>query len=166
MEGKKGITKVLSEADIDIVARLADTIWREHYTSIIGKGQVAYMLNKFQSVEAISQQINENAQYYLVWKGDVPAGYFSFYKKPSELFLSKIYILKGIRGHGLGKLAMEFIEMKAAEEKLPTITLTVNKNNNRSITAYKKMGFYQKDAVVMDIGGGYVMDDYVMEKQL
>ncbi len=166
MEGKKGITKVFSEAEIDTVARLADTIWREHYTSIIGKGQVDYMLDKYQSVRAITNQIKENAHYYLVWEGNMPAGYFSYYKKPSELFLSKIYILKDLRGHGLGKLAMEFIEMKATEEKLPAITLTVNRNNSRSIAAYEKMGFYQKDAVVMDIGGGYVMDDYVMEKQL
>jgi hypothetical protein len=41
--------------------------------------------------------------------------------------------------------------------------LTVNKGNP-SVQAYERLGFRIIEALVMDIGGGYVMDDYKMEK--
>ena len=40
----------------------------------------------------------------------------------------------------------------------------VNKNNKDAIEKYIHLGFKQIDFVVPDIGNGYVMDDYVMEK--
>jgi RimJ/RimL family protein N-acetyltransferase len=49
---------------------------------------------------------------------------------------------------------------------LNKIALTVNKNNVNSIKAYEKMGFKNVGSVVQDIGSGYVMDDYKMEKTL
>jgi hypothetical protein len=32
------------------------------------------------------------------------------------------------------------------------------------VQAYERLGFRIVEALVMDIGGGYVMDDYKMEK--
>ena len=44
------------------------------------------------------------------------------------------------------------------------LVLAVNKNNRSAIAAYLKHGFRIADAVVKDIGGGFVMDDYIMVK--
>ena len=44
--------------------------------------------------------------------------------------------------------------------------LTVNKGNTDSIAVYLKSGFVVREEAVFDIGSGYVMDDYVMEKRL
>ena len=44
--------------------------------------------------------------------------------------------------------------------------LNVNKNNVQAIRAYEKSGFAIRESVVVDIGGGFVMDDYVMAKAL
>ncbi len=43
---------------------------------------------------------------------------------------------------------------------------TVNKYNDRSINAYKRMGFAVVEEAVVDIGGGFIMDDYKMVKDL
>ena len=51
-------------------------------------------------------------------------------------------------------------------EKLPAIYLTVNKKNFHAIEVYKYFGFHQTDAVVTDIGSGFVMNDYIMQKDL
>jgi len=147
-----------------ILADLADTIWREHYTPIIGSGQVEYMLNKYQSENAIRQQIKNGAKYYLILKQGKPVGYFSFNIQESVLFLSKFYILKSERGKGIGRAALLFIETQTRAQDLNKIKLTVNKNNSKSIKAYEKMGFENVDSIVQDIGNGYVMDDFVMEK--
>ena len=166
MDRDKEIIEVGDQESIDQVVNLADEIWREHYISIIGVDQVDYMLEKFQSASAIHDQINDGAFYYLVFYQNKPAGYFSFYIKEDTLFLSKIYIHSSLRGSGLGRFSIDFIEQQARKKQMASITLTVNKNNNNTIAAYKKMGFEVKEAIVMDIGNGFVMDDYKMKKHL
>lgn len=148
--------------DFAQIARLADTIWREHYTPIIGKAQVDYMLEHFQSGEAVARQVADAMIYFLIEEGKTPLGYLAIQKRGQELFLSKIYLLREYRGLGIGKKAMDFIVGKAREFGCDRIALTVNKNNDLSIKAYAKMGFENKGALVTDIGGGFVMDDYLM----
>ncbi|AFY52917.1 acetyltransferase [Rivularia sp. PCC 7116] len=142
------------------VSKLAKNIWNEHYLPIIGNHQVSYMLDKFQSEDAIGQHIDEGYRYYMIFYNQVEAGYFSICEKGEKLFLSKLYILKYFRGKGIGKQAIEFIKSNL---KNPVIQLTVNKNNSDSLAFYKNIGFEIVDDVVMDIGNGFVMDDYVME---
>ncbi|MEL6810818.1 MAG: GNAT family N-acetyltransferase [Bacteroidota bacterium] len=152
--------------DYKSIELLAIEIWNEHYTPIIGKAQVDYMLDKFQSVRAIQSQIEEGAHYYVIRYENEDVGYISFYKQEDTLFLSKIYVSSHFRGKGIGKVAMNFIEDQARTSGYRTISLTVNKYNTNSIKAYEKMDFKKIEALVMDIGNGYVMDDYKMEKAL
>jgi len=46
------------------------------------------------------------------------------------------------------------------------VILAVNKRNASAIAAYRKYGFRIVDAIVKEIGGGFVMDDYIMEIQV
>ncbi|MBV6624035.1 MAG: GNAT family N-acetyltransferase [Rivularia sp. (in: Bacteria)] len=144
------------------VSKLANNIWNEHYLPIIGTHQVSYMLDKFQSEDAIKQQIDEGYKYYLIFYNQVEAGYFSVKDKEEQLFLSKLYILKSFRGKGIGKQTINFIKSNFNN---PVIQLTVNKNNSDSLAFYKNIGFEIVDDVAMDIGNGFVMDDYVMEME-
>ncbi len=160
------IEKVLNDKQIEIVAKLACEIWNQHFIPIIGKAQVDYMLDKFQSKIALSEQIEQNFLYYSIKINNRYIGYFSVLPKEKELFLSKLYIKSSERGKGFGKKTIDFIENFAKEKNLYKITLTVNKNNVNSINAYKKMGFVNTGSVVKDIGNGFVMDDYKMEKIL
>ena len=153
-----------THADYTAIAELASIIWHEHYTPIIGVSQVEYMLDKFQSANAIQQQINKGYQYYSITYEENTVGYLAIKKEASKLFLSKIYVSKTHRGLGIGKSAMVFIEQKAIKESCTSIYLTVNKYNTNSIKAYEKTGFINTGAIVQDIGNGYVMDDFIMEK--
>ena len=159
-------TEVSTEYQIEIVEALAREIWTEHYVPIIGKEQVAYMLASFQSRQAIREQIRTGIAYYLIREGDAHIGYMAVQPKGRELFLSKIYLKLSMRGLGYGKKAIQFAEKVAKELDLDKIALTVNKNNINSIKAYEKMGFINTGSVVQDIGNGFVMDDYKMEKTL
>lgn len=156
---------VFSDLEIARVATLSKTIWTQHYTPIIGKEQVDYMLHKFQSAETIKSQIAEGAHYFLL-HSENDLGYLSIKAEEQTLFLSKIYLLQAERGKGLGKKMMNFITSKAHEMKLNSIRLTVNKYNHNSIASYEKMGFIKRREVVFDIGYGYIMDDYEMLLQL
>ena len=149
-----------------LIAKLASAIWKDHYTPIIGSAQVSYMLNKFQSAEAISAQVGRGIQYYLIFYNSKPAGYLAFEKQLAELFLSKIYVSKEMRGKGIGKSAMDFVEREGQYLECTQISLTVNKHNTGSIKAYEKLGFHNLGGIVQDIGKGYVMDDFLLIKQL
>ncbi|MHC4170371.1 MAG: GNAT family N-acetyltransferase [Planctomycetota bacterium] len=155
--------KVSTEAQIETVARLAFEIWNQHFVPII-KAQVDYMVEKFQSKRAISEQIESGYSYYLLKAQDDYVGYTGLCFKDDELFLSKLYIKACRRGKGYGRKALEFIEQLAGENGLGKITLTVNKNNTDTIEAYEKLGFANLGSFVQDIGSRFVMDDYKMEK--
>ncbi|WP_298756657.1 GNAT family N-acetyltransferase [uncultured Psychroserpens sp.] len=157
---------VKNKDDCHTIAQLANLIWHEHYTPIIGVDQVEYMLTKFQSPEAISTQIEDGYMYYIISHNQNLAGYLSIKKKNTSLFLSKIYVSKDLRGLGIGKTALNFIEQEAINNRCQSITLTVNRHNTHSIKAYEKLGFIKTGTVVQDIGQGYVMDDYTMERFL
>ena len=154
-------------SDIERVELLAQQILHEHYTPIIGERQVEYMLATFHSKSAITAEIVEqNYIYYLMLDGDRGLGYFAVQPAESTLFLSKLYVLGSERGTGVGRVAMNAIIEIAEERHLSRISLTVNKDNEGSIAAYKRFGFVKTGEVVADIGSGYVMDDYKMELTL
>lgn len=155
---------VSTKEHIEIVESLAREIWTEHYTPIIGSKQVEYMLETFQSAEAVTEQIKQGTLYFLIRTGNNFIGYLAVEPRGEELFLSKIYVASGLRGRGYGKKALQFAETLAKERNLKKIVLTVNKNNVKSIKAYEKMGFKNVESLVQDIGSGFVMDDYKMEK--
>lgn len=156
------VNPVITDNHFRKVETLAREIWEEHYIPIIGEAQVAYMLDKFQSVAAMQKQVEEGYEYFMIKEGEELVGYLAFKEKQDELFLSKVYVQSEMRGKGLGKAAIEFVKEQVAQRGLKQIRLTVNKFNHGSIAAYLKMGFVKTRELVMDIGEGYVMDDYEM----
>lgn len=165
-----GKIDIIEASDFELIAKiakLADRIWREHYIPIIGKGQVDYMIDKFQSQAAIKQQIQGGFIYFLLKESDGgDIGYIGVVVKGTELFLSKLYLLSEKRGKGYGRQAMRFIEQLGKEKGCFNIGLTVNKNNRNTIKVYEKFGFTNKGEMIQDIGSGFIMDDYKMEKNI
>jgi diamine N-acetyltransferase len=158
----------VTERDSRSLAALADEIWREYYPAIIGLEQVEYMLQTFQSPEAIDKQQAQGYRYFFIAVQGDPVGYLSILPDPvtNTLFLSKLYLLRQRRGQGWGRLVLKQLEIMAREQALQRITLTVNKQNAIAIAAYQRMGFSITAAVVTDIKAGFVMDDYRMLKKL
>ena len=168
MEESTLIVAVNSPDQIAEVARLARVIWPEHYERIIGRQQVDYMLDRFQSERAIADQLANAYEYFLVLQHGEGAGYLAVVANPLQaaMLLSKIYVLKSARGQGLGKRMLNFAEKLCVERGLKTLWLTVNKHNHNSLAWYCRLGFHNAGPVMQDIGGGYVMDDFRMEKPL
>jgi len=160
------IIEVTTESHVDIIESLAREIWTEHYVPIIGKQQVDYMLARYQSRQAVKEQRASGALYFLMEEGHAFIGYIAVHPREDELFLSKIYLRSSHRARGYGKKAVQFVETLARERGLRKIMLTVNKNNTGAIRAYEKIGFRTVGSLVQDIGGGFVMDDYAMEKNV
>lgn len=159
------LTPVQTAEQIQEAADLAETIWIEHYTSLIGSAQVAYMIEKFQSVPAITEQIRQGYRYYLMQCGGISVGYTAILLEPMEkfLFLSKIYVEKSYCGRHFTSQTVAALKEICRKEGLEKIWLTVNKGNHTSIAVYEHLGFIKVRDVMTEIGEGYVMDDHIME---
>lgn len=159
------LVPVRTGEDIRAVARLADEIWKEYFPALIGKAQVEYMLEQFQSAAALGLQIQEGHLYYLIRKNNVDVGYAGLvpHNEQRRMQISKLYLLKNNRGQGLARESLAEIRRISIALGFTRLFLTVNKYNTPSIKAYESMAFVNVGDIVADIGGGFIMDDYEME---
>jgi diamine N-acetyltransferase len=162
------LKQVETEQEIAAVAQLASDIWHEYFIQIITKEQIDYMLDKFQSERVLAELIHsEGYEYYLMQERGENVGYLGVKQtEEGKLFLSKFYIRKEHRGQGYASQAMTFLVHLCKARRLSAIWLTVNRHNASTIAVYEKKGFRTVRTQVADIGKGYVMDDYIMEKEI
>lgn len=159
----------VKKEEIESAAGLAAEIWRGYFSCIISEEQIEYMLDRFQSPAAIKEQTERQGyEYYWMRRGEEPVGYMAV--KPEadtdKLFLSKFYMKQEHRGRGYASLALDWLVRLCRERGHRAIWLTVNRYNETALAVYKKKGFYTVRTQVADIGNGFVMDDFVMEKEI
>lgn len=159
----------MTAADFEILARLAGVIWRAHYTKIIGSAQIDYMLAERYTPEKLRLYLNADDRWLMLLRIDSRAvGYCSYAltENPGEMKLEQLYLLPELQGKGLGRLMLRHVEEQARVLGRSTLVLQTNKRNVDAIAFYRKAGFTVREEAVFDIGNGFVMDDYVMEKVL
>lgn len=154
--------------DAPALAEMAAVIWPEAFSEMISHAQIDYMLEHIQSAPAMRAQMADGMHYWFVEDDGRRIGYAAVRHDPDERVshLSKLYLLARARGGGASLEALRRICDEARAAGSDTLSLTVNKNNARAIRFYEKHGFSTTREIVMDIGGGFVMDDYVMQKSL
>ena len=150
---------------LPIIQDLAYKIWPSTYGEILSKIQLDYMLDKFYDLDYLQNQL-ENGQHFLLISNENEAiGYASFelnFQNSNKTKIHKIYILPTIQGMGLGKIVMNYIK-KIAEENF-NIGLILNVNRyNKALFFYEKYGFKNIQIVDIEIGNGYLMQDYCLE---
>lgn len=160
---------VETEEQINKVAALATEIWHQHFITILTPEQIDYMVDKFQSAPAMTDQIkNQGYDYFMLMEKDSLIGYCAVIEEAQDknLFLSKLYIHKNFRGKGYASMAFEYLEELCKKKGYQKIWLTVNRFNEHTIMVYEKKGFKKVRTQIKDIGNGFVMDDYIMEKEI
>ncbi len=162
------IHAIKQKVEIETVAALAHVIWNEYFPSIIGQLQVDYMIEKFQSIDAITQQIESGYEYFFITSGERALGYLAIFQNVNKrnVELSKFYVRASKRRQGTGKVALSLLKQSVIQPEMTKISLRVNKDNENAICAYNKLGFIKVDECIVDIGNGFVMDDYIFEKIL
>lgn len=159
----------ITESDFDTVARLGATIWHAHYSTMISSAQIDYMLAGRYTAENLRRYVGAPDRGFALLRRDgTPVGYCSHARAaaPGEMKLEQLYLLAQHRGAGLGGLMLRHVEAQARAAGCTVLWLTVNKRNAGAIAVYRKAGFTVREEATFDIGNGYVMDDYVMEKPL
>lgn len=150
---------------LPIIIELTKKIWPVAYGTILSKAQLDFMIQKFYNETALQELMQKGHVFYLAQ--DEKENYVGFVSyeinsAPDKTKIHKIYVLPETQGTGLGRQFFELVKEQAKENNQKAIFLNVNKYNS-ALHFYTKLGFSIVNDEVIDIGEGYVMDDYVME---
>ena len=159
----------LEEAAIDALCSLAREVWRHHYPRIIGHAQTEYMLAQRYAADVIRHELGDSRVWWdTLSEDDVMRAFASSLRgdAPGEIKLDKLYVHPQRQRRGYGAALIGHTCERAARLGCRRVVLAVNKRNASAISAYQKQGFVIREGVVKDIGRGFVMDDYIMEKRL
>jgi GNAT superfamily N-acetyltransferase len=153
-----------------IIQHIAQFTWPDTFREILSDDQIDYMLKIMYSDTAIKNQItNLGHKFILVWEDGTYHGFASYehnYKHTNMTKVHKLYILPKSQGKGAGKLLLDYIEELTQKEQNTGMTLNVNRNNEAAIVFYKHHGWTIDKEEDIDIGNNFMMNDFVMSKQV
>jgi len=155
------------ESDIPLIRALTMLVWPQTYAPILREDQISYMLELMYHPDALLNQMNQRGHEFLILSANgTECAFASWGMQSSEIArLHKLYVLPSAQGTGAGKMLIDSIIDQVFEQGGNVLELNVNKYNP-AYTFYLKYGFLVVREEVLDIGNGYVMDDYVMQKRL
>jgi len=155
-----------SKNDIATIKEIATITWPIAYGTYISSAQLDYMLDMMYSDDSLLNQMNKGHQFYIAEHNSEAIGFASVSKEANNACkLNKLYVLPTAQKTGAGK-ALLFKTINFAKSLAANcMYLQVNKQNNAQ-HFYQKHGFTVREASILEIGGGYIMDDYIMELKL
>ena len=159
----------LAVEDVEPLNALAREIWYAHYPAIVSMAQIEYMLEQRYNAGVVLGELRRDDLWWdkLLVDGAM-AGFASYFLSgtPGEMKLDKLYVHPRYQRRGYGGMMIDRACEVARSRGCSRLVLAVNKNNRGAIAAYLKHGFSIGDAVVKNIGGGFVMDDYIMVRRV
>ncbi|NIG53663.1 GNAT family N-acetyltransferase [Chitinophaga sp. Cy-1792] len=163
LQTRKGTT-----ADSKIIRALAEKIWPPTYGAILAPEQLVFMLDMMYSPASLEQQMNERHHEFIILEDEGTAiGYaaYSTTDLPAVFKLHKIYLDPDCQGKGAGKFLLNTVAAAVKEKGATILELDVNRYN-KAKQFYEKQGFAVISEKNTEIGNGYLMEDYVMQKPL
>ena len=158
-----------TDADFKTIRALAEIVWPVTYGTILSKEQLDFMFEMMYSVGSLQEQAtNKKHHFIIVYEDTIPLGFASFEfncEQSGKTKVHKIYIVPNLQGKGIGRTLIEYISVEALNNNNDSIYLNVNRYNVAK-TFYERIGLSITKEEDIDIGNGYLMEDYVMEKSL
>jgi len=159
---------LLSKGDMSVVREIARITWPVAYQEILSSEQLSYMFDWMYNIETLQNQVEDGHVFYVLKENEIPLGFIGIElnsPKKNNLKIHKIYVLPDAQGKGVGKKLIEKAIQIAEEKLIENVILNVNRFN-KAVSFYHKLGFKITSEVNIDIGKGYLMEDYVMNYEL
>lgn len=168
--------------DIPIIQDIAYKTWPLAFKEILEPKQIDYMLEMMYSTSSLSEQISSKGHtfilsfIYISKKTEKDSynsecrytGYSSYEINVAgslKTKIHKLYVLPKYQGRGCGKEMLKEVQKIARSNNSEVLSLNVNRNN-RAVDFYKSFGFKVVIEEDINIGNGFLMEDFVMEKVL
>lgn len=152
---------------LQVIRDIAASIWPETFREILSPEQITYMMEMMYAPAVMEKELADGYHFDIVCTDDLPAGYmvYSSYA-PKTAKLHKLYLLSRYHGRGIGSAMLDHVANQTRKLGFKNLILNVNKHNVKAINAYERNNFTTIEAVKIDIGNGFFMDDFVMKKVL
>lgn len=157
--------RAATTADIPVIQAIARATWPVSYARMISPAQIAYMLDLMYGTAALEEQFGAKGHRFLLAEQDgQPVGFAGFehgHRSLPRTRLHKLYVLPQVQRAGMGLTLLQAVLAEALHAGDTAVELNVNRNNPAR-DFYARHGFTIERDEVIDIGGGFVMDDHVM----
>jgi GNAT superfamily N-acetyltransferase len=156
--------RTIGRSELDLITALSAQIWPIAYKEIITQEQIKYMLNTMYSQEALEQNLSDGHVFLIAERDGKSVGYAGYQVHFPHLDFSKLhklYVLPELQHSGVGGALFDSVVKASKNQHCKHLILQVNKINPAR-QFYHKKGMYIDEEAVVDIGNGFVMDDYIM----
>ncbi len=158
------IIREATKKDVVIIHELAHKIWPSAYGKILSAIQLKYMLQLIYSETSLQKQFEQGHHFLIVEEGKEPVAFADYNHLKNDVYkLQKIYVLPNQQGKSIGTLLINEVIKRAKQNGATVLLLNVNRHN-KAKQFYEHLGFKIIGEEDIDIGEGYFMNDYVMEK--
>lgn len=151
------------------IRRIAYQTWPAAYGEILTAKQIQYMLDRMYALPALTSNLLENHHAFAIASIDgKEVGFVSFehgFRGDGITRIHKLYMLPEAQGKGTGAALLEYVEHLARSQGSERLSLNVNRYN-KAQHFYLKHGFEIVGREDIGIGNNYLMEDFIMEKQL
>jgi ribosomal protein S18 acetylase RimI-like enzyme len=172
--------------EYETIQKIAHATWPDTFGDILSEKQIDYMLDMMYSLEAMQEQVAKGHVFHLLVEEQAanqaatasddlratatryePVAYFSYQLdyQPGITKMHKLYALPSMQGKGYGKAMISEAEAIARAAGQQTLRLDVN-YENKAVGFYENLGFKKVGRFDTNIGHGYLMEDWIMEKSL
>ncbi len=155
--------KKIAENELNLIQEMAKIVFPITYKNIISEAQIIYMLDLMYNIQKLTEQIQQSHDFYIFEKEGQNVGFASIRPGKEVSKLEKLYVMPSFQGQKIGEYFLNFVTELLDQNH--EIILNVNKENP-AFFFYKKQGFTIKESMILDIGNGYIMNDYVLSKIL
>lgn len=159
---------VATKEDLPVVQKIAHDTWPATYGALMSEEQFTFMIDWMYSLKSLEEQFNQGQIFILAIEAGQCYGFASYelnYHHSPKTKIHKLYVLPSSQGKGVGKLLIQEIKDAALAHHHAALILNV-KRDNKALDFYNRIGFTITDTVDIDIGHGFMMQDYVMEMNI
>lgn len=162
---------VATKEHIPVIQKIAKETWFDTYAKLLSKEQIDYMLNMMYSSDVLKSQMDADNFCFLLVRQENTESFFGFvsyetsYMETNKTKLHKLYILPQCQATGAGRIFVDKVCEGARKAGNDIVFLHMNRDN-KALNFYKRMGFEIVGEGDFDIGGGFLMEDYIFEKKL
>jgi GNAT superfamily N-acetyltransferase len=155
---------------LQAISELAHHIWHLHYPGIISRAQIDYMLDQRYSPSHLAETLDRRGSRLLVARRARNAMGFALLAPAEdasdEVNLHAFYLHPDHHGRGYGRRFMDHLVDYARSEHYRDMTLNVNRLNIKAINFYFRAGFTIRSVVDIDLGRGFMANDFIMVRDL
>ncbi|ANH81972.1 acetyltransferase [Niabella ginsenosidivorans] len=164
-KGNTFIRKAIPQ-EASLIHELALDIWPKAFEEILSPEQIRYMFRMMYATDVLKKEMERGVEFYILNHEGAAAGYTAIEQKNETAWkLHKIYLSQKLHGKGFGKYQLHTMEAIARNNGAEYLCLNVNRYN-KALDFYRSQGYIITGTEDIDIGGGYFMNDYVMQKRL